>query len=62
MDQSIYAIARQIQWKWTDTLGENKFVLMLRAMHIEIVIEAVEGKLVDGSRFSTVISEAGVLT
>ena len=32
MDQPIYAIAKQIQWKWTDPLGEKKFVLMLGAL------------------------------
>ena len=37
-------------------------LLILGALHIEFVIEAVEGKLVDGSGFSSVISEAGVLT
>ena len=62
MDQPIYAIGRQIQWKWKEDLGEDKYVLMLGALHIEFVIEAVEGKLTDGSRFSYIISEAGVLT
>ena len=62
MDQAIYAIAKQIQWKWTDTLGQNKFVLMLGALHIEFVIETVKIQLVDGYRFSSVIDEAGVLT
>ena len=61
MDQPICAIAKQIQWKWTDTLGEKKIVLMLRALHIEFVIEAVKGNLIDGSGFSSVISEACVL-
>ena len=62
MDQPIYAIAKQIQWKGTDTLVENKFVLMLGALHIEFVIEAVKGQLVDGFGYLSVISEAGVLT
>ena len=31
MAQPIYAISKQIEWKWTDTFGENKFVLMLGA-------------------------------
>ena len=35
---------------------------MLVALHIEFVIEAVEGNLVDGSEFPPVISEDGVLT
>ncbi|MES9879449.1 MAG: hypothetical protein ABW185_01030 [Sedimenticola sp.] len=62
MDQPIFAIGKQVQWKWKDTLGEDKFVLMLGALHIEFVLEAVEGKLVDGSGFSYIIGEAGVLT
>ena len=49
MDQPIYAIDKQIQCKWTDTLGENKFVLMPGALHIEFVIETVKGKFVDRS-------------
>ena len=61
MDQPIYAIAKQIQCKWTDTLGDNKFVLMPGALHIEFVIEAVKGKFVDMSGVSSFISEAGVL-
>ena len=50
MDQPIYAIGKQIQWKWKEDLGEDKYVLMLGALHIE------------GSGFSYIISEAGVLT
>ena len=61
MDQPIYAIGKQIQWKWKADLGEDKYVLMLGALHIEFVNEAVEGKLTDGSGFSYIISEAGVV-
>ena len=32
MDQPIYAIAKQIQWKGTDTLVHDKLVLMLGAL------------------------------
>ena len=45
-----------------EDLGEDKYVLKLGALHIEFVIEAVEGKLTDGSGFSYIISEARVLT
>ena len=62
MDKPIYAIGKQIQWNWKEDLGEDKYVLMLGALHIKFVIEAVEGKLTDGSGFSYIISEAGVLT
>ena len=50
MDQPIYTIGKQIQWKWRDTnFSEDKFVLVLGALHIEFVIEAVEGKMTEGS-------------
>ena len=62
MDQPIFALGKQIQWRWDDSLGEDKYVLMLGALHIEFVIQAVEGKVTDGSGFASVISEAGVLT
>ena len=59
---SCEAIGKQIQLKWKEDLGEDKYVMMLGALHIEFVIGAVEGKLTDGSEFSYIISEAGVLT
>ena len=34
-DQPLYAIAKQLQWKFPDTLGEDKMVLMMGALHIE---------------------------
>ena len=37
-------------------MGEDKYVLMLGALHIEFVTET------DGSEFSHIISEAGVFT
>ena len=27
-DQPLYAIAKQIQWKWPEMYGEDKFVVM----------------------------------
>ena len=62
MDQPIYATGKQIQWKWSEDLDEDNYVLMLGALHIEFVFETVEGKLTDVFGFSYIISEAGVLT
>ena len=61
MDQPIYAIGKQIKWKWKEHVSEEKSVLMLGALHIEFVIEAVEEKLTDGSGFLYITIEAGVL-
>jgi len=32
------ALAKQIQWTWPDTLGENHFVVMLGGLHIKTAI------------------------
>ena len=37
-DQPLFALAKQIQWTWLDTLGKNSFVVTLRGLHIEMAI------------------------
>ena len=36
LDQPLYAIAKQIQWNWPDSHGENQFVIILGGLHIEL--------------------------
>ena len=36
LNQPLYAIAKQIQWNWSDIYGEKKFVIMIGALHIEM--------------------------
>ena len=36
LDQPLYAIAKQIQWNWSDIYGEEEIVTMMGAFHIEI--------------------------
>ncbi|MES9881863.1 MAG: hypothetical protein ABW185_13375 [Sedimenticola sp.] len=63
MDQPIYAIGKFIQWKWCNMdLSEDQYVLMLGALHIEFVIEAIEGKLTEGSGMAVMACKAGILT
>ena len=35
VDQPLFTIAKTIQWKFPDTHGENKFVVILGAMHTQ---------------------------
>ena len=37
-DQPLFALAKQIQWTWPDTLGKNHFVVILGGLHIEMAI------------------------
>lgn len=35
-DQPLFTIAKQIQWNWSDVYGEEKFVIMMGSLHIEM--------------------------
>ena len=35
-DQPLYPITKQIQRKWPEMYGENKFVVMFGGLHIEM--------------------------
>ena len=35
-DQPLYALAKQVQWKWPDEYGEDKYVVMFGGLHIEM--------------------------
>ncbi len=38
MDQPLYAIAKKLQWDFPDILGEDKCVVLLGGLHIEMAI------------------------
>ena len=60
LDQSLFAIAKQIQWNWPSTHGEDQFLVMLGGLHIEMAALKVLGNWLDGSGWTTVIGDAGV--
>ena len=61
-DQPIYAIAKQLQWRFPDILGEDKLVLMMGALHIEDKAHQMIGKLLRDSGWTTILTQAQVLT
>ena len=61
-DQPLYAIAKQLQWAFPESLGEDKLVVMLGALHIEDKVHQMTGKLLRDSGWTTVLSQAQVLT
>ena len=61
-DQPLYAIAKQLQWMFPDTLGEDKVVLMMGALHIEDKMHQMIGKLLRDSGWSNILTQAQVLT
>ena len=61
-DQPLYAIAKQLQWTFPESSGEDKLVVMLGALHIEDKFHQMTGKLLRDSGWTTVLSQTQVLT
>ena len=59
-DQPLFALAKQIQWSFAGTHGEDHFVLMLGGLHIEMTAYKALGKWMDGSGWTEVLYTAGV--
>jgi hypothetical protein len=62
MDQPLYAVAKQIQWSWPETHGENHFIVMLGGLHIEMAAPKTLGDLLEGSGWTGALVQAGVAT
>ena len=58
-DQPLYALAKQIQWKWPE-YGEDKFMIMFGGLHIEMAALRSMGTLLRGSGWTSAIVEAEV--
>ena len=37
-DAPLYALAKFTQWKWPETHGEEKFIVMFGGLHIEMAM------------------------
>ncbi|KAK6167166.1 hypothetical protein SNE40_021261 [Patella caerulea] len=57
--QPLYALAKQIQWKWPE-YGEDKFVVMFGELHIEMASLRSIGTLLRDSGWTSAIVEANV--
>ena len=60
--QPLYALAKQIQWRYPDTTGEDKLIVMLGGLHIELaVLEAIGSSLL-GSGWTEAVAQTGITT
>ena len=62
VDQPLFAIAKLIQWNWPEVYGEEKFVVILGGLHIEMAALATLGDLLDGSGWTNTLTQAGIAT
>ena len=60
LDQPLFAIVKMIQWKWPETHGEDKHVVMFGGLHLEMALWNTVGDLLEASGWSTALTEAEV--
>ena len=62
VDQPLYIICKLLQWNFPDTHGEDKFVILLGGLHIEKMLFQMIGDWMDGSGWTTALSNGDVAT
>ena len=60
VDQPLFAVAKQIQWQWPETFGEDKYIVILGGVHIEMAAFKTIGNLLKESWWTAVLTEAGI--
>ena len=61
-DQPLFALAKQIQWKWPETYREDKFVVMFGGLHIEMATLKTLGGWLQGSGWVQALVQADIAT
>ena len=62
VDQPLFAIAKNIQWKWPLVYGEEKFVILFGGLHIELAALKTLGDLLQCSGWTSALVQSGVAT
>jgi hypothetical protein len=61
-DQPLYVIAKRVQWFWPETHGEDKMVVMMGGLHIEMNILKLLGDWLRESGWTTALLQAEITT
>jgi len=59
-DQPLFALAKQIQWKWPQEYGEKKFVVLLGGLHIEMAALKTIGEWLQESGWVQALVQAEI--
>jgi hypothetical protein len=62
VDQPLYTLAKQIQWSWPQTHGEDYFIILFGGFHIEKASFNTLGDLLACSGWTEALVQAGVAT
>ena len=59
-DQPLYSLAKKIQWNFPATHGEDKYVVFLGGMHVELTAYKCLGNWLEGSGWTTAVTNSGI--
>ena len=59
VDQPLYGLAKKMKWTFPDIFGEDKFVVMLGGLHIEMALWSTMGDLLHGSGWPETLKKLG---
>ena len=59
-DAPLYALAKQVQWKWPNIYGEDRYVIMLGGLHIEMAVWNTLGDFLEDSGWTIALTKAGI--
>ena len=62
LDQPLFALAKQIQWKWPEKYGEDKMVVMFGGLHIVMAALKMLGDWLRGSCCVQALVQAEIAT
>ena len=62
LDQPLFALAKQIQWKWPEKYGEDKMILMFGGLHIQMAALKTLGDWLRGSGWVKALVQAEIAT
>lgn len=61
-DQPLFALAKQIQWKWPEVYGEDKMVVLFGGLHIKMAALKTLGDWLQGSGWVQALVQAEIAT
>jgi hypothetical protein len=61
-DQPVYAISKQVQWLYPEKYGEDKYLMMMGPLHIEMAFAAAIGDWLESSGWVEIIIKSEINT
>ena len=59
-DQPMYSLAKRLQWNFPATHGEDRCIVFLGGIHVELTVDKCLGNWLEGSGWTTAVTNSGI--